>query len=296
MTNHLIPVRASTLEKQALSTSIPVKLSDLDSIMFYHVSKIGWFLIEPSNLFLILATTGLLLLRFGFLRLGKAISIFSLASTFIIGFSPLSNWLILPLETRFPVPDLKGKKVDGVIVLGGAVQERQTVEHGPLSMNDAGERVVAMADLARRYPDARVIFTGGSGVYSSAPRPEAVIAKEHLAALGLAADRVLIETESMNTYENALLSKKLFTPKSGETWLLVTSAWHMPRSVGIFRQVGWDVVAYPVDFRTAGWRDSTRGFATVSDGFNRAEIATHEYVGLLVYWLTGKSNALFPAP
>jgi uncharacterized SAM-binding protein YcdF (DUF218 family) len=264
--------------------------------MFYHLSKIGWFLLEPSNFLLMMMAFGFLLMKLAFVRLGRILGSVSLLAMFVIGFSPVANWLILPLEMRFPVPDLKDKKIDGVIVLGGAIQERQTLAHGPLSLNDAGERIFAMADLARRFPDAKIVFTGGTGFYSHAPKSEAEVAQENMPALGLRPDRVLIEKDSLNTYENAVLSKKLFSPKPGETWLLVTSAWHMPRSVGIFRQVGWDVVAYPVDFRTAGWRDWTRFFSTASEGFNRAEVATHEYAGLLVYWLTGKSNALFPAP
>jgi uncharacterized SAM-binding protein YcdF (DUF218 family) len=264
--------------------------------MFYHVSKIAWFFMEPSNFFLMLAALGCLLLILGFQRIGRAITIFSVSLMLIIGFSPLAYWLLLPLEMRFPVPDLQNKKIDGVIVLGGAVQERQTAAHGHLATNDAGERIFAMADLARRFPDAKIIYSGGPGYYTSAPRAEAVIVQEHLASLGLAKDRILIEAESLNTYENAVLSKKLFAPQANETWLLVTSAWHMPRSVGIFRQVGWEVVPYPVDFRAAGWQDFMRRFSTVSDGFQRAEFAVHEYIGLVVYRVTGKSNALFPAP
>jgi uncharacterized SAM-binding protein YcdF (DUF218 family) len=176
------------------------------------------------------------------------------------------------------------------------VQERQTLAHGPMALNDAGERVVAMADLARRFPQARVIFTGGAGIYSRAPKPEAEVLRDQLGTLGLATDRVLIESLSVNTWENAVLSKPLAQPRPGETWLLVTSAWHMPRSVGIFRKTGWEVTAYPVDFRTAGWQDQTRGFASVSDGLRRTEVAMREWIGLLVYRLTGKSDALFPAP
>jgi uncharacterized SAM-binding protein YcdF (DUF218 family) len=274
----------------------PFESHSSDLLMFYHVSKIAWFFMEPSNLFLMLAALGCLLLLLGFQRIGRAITIFSVALMLIIGFSPLAYWLLLPLEMRFPVPDLQNKKIDGVIVLGGAVQERQSAAHGHLATNDAGERIIAMADLARRFPGAKIIYSGGPGYYTSAPRAEAVIVQEHLASLGLAKDRVLIEAESLNTFENAVLSKTLFAPQPNETWLLVTSAWHMPRSVGIFRQVGWEVVPYPVDFRAGGWQDFMRRFATVSDGFQRTEIAVREYIGLAVYRATGKSNALFPAP
>jgi uncharacterized SAM-binding protein YcdF (DUF218 family) len=271
-------------------------INDWSPLLFYHVSKIGWFLVEPSNLFLVLALAGIGLCWTRFVRAGRRMALTGLALLLVLGLTPVANWLILPLEMRFPVPDLAGKKVDGIIVLGGAVQERQTLAHGPIALNDAGERVVAMADLARRYPEARVVFTGGAGIYSNAPKPEGEVLKQQLGALGLAADRVIIESRSVNTWENAVLSKPLVQPKPGETWLLVTSAWHMPRSVGIFRKVGWTVMAYPVDFRTGGWQDQTRGFSSVSDGLRRTEVALREWLGLLVYRLTGKSDALFPEP
>jgi uncharacterized SAM-binding protein YcdF (DUF218 family) len=252
--------------------------------------------VEPSNLLLVLILAGLALGWTRFVRMGRRLALGSGALLLALGLTPAANWLILPLEMRFPVPDLAGRKIDGIIVLGGAVQEHQTLAHGPMALNDAGERVVAMADLARRFPQARVIFTGGAGVYSNAPKPEAEVLRDQLGALGLAKDRVIIESLSVNTWENAVLSKPLAQPKPGETWLLVTSAWHMPRSVGIFRKAGWEVTAYPVDFRTGGWQDKTRGFSSVSDGLKRTEVATREWLGLVIYRLTDRSDALFPAP
>jgi uncharacterized SAM-binding protein YcdF (DUF218 family) len=264
--------------------------------MFYHVSKIGWFLVEPSNLLAALAAAGLALSLLRFQRLGRLLLGLSIGCLLIFGLSPAANWLILPLEMRFPPPALDGRKVDGVIVLGGALQERQTLAHGPMALNDAGERIVALADLARRFPEARIVFTGGAGVYSGAPLPEGEVLRLKLGDLGLAPGRVIIESRSVDTYENAVLSKPIIQPKPGETWLLVTSAWHMPRSVGIFRRAGWQVTAYPVDYRTAGWRDLGRGFSSVSEGLRRTEVATREYLGLLIYRLSGRSEALFPAP
>jgi uncharacterized SAM-binding protein YcdF (DUF218 family) len=264
--------------------------------VFYHVSKIAWFLMEPGNLLVVLSLVGVALLFLRFQRIGRNILAITLPLLLLAGLSPLANWLILPLEMRFPPPNLDGRRIDGIVVLGGALQERQTLAHGPMALNDAGERIVAMADLARRFPQARVVFTGGTGFYTHAPRSEGEVLKERLGELGLAPDRVIVETRSVNTHENATLTKPLADPKPGETWLLVTSAWHMPRSVGIFRKAGWPVTAYPVDYRTAGPVDAWRGFGSMSDGLRRLEVATREYVGLVVYRLTGRTDALFPAP
>ena len=253
-------------------------------------------MLEPANLFSVLTLLGIVLCWTRFLRAGRRLAVVSIGFMLVCGLSPAANWLILPLEMRFPVPHLTNRQVDGIIVLGGAVQERQTLAHAVLTINDAGERIIAMADLARRYPAARVIFTGGAGQYSGAPKPEAEVIQQQLGTLGLKADRVVIESRSLNTFENAVFSKQMMQPQPGETWLLVTSAWHMPRSVGIFRQANWEVLAYPVDFRTAGWQDRARGFASVSEGLRRTDTATREWLGLAIYRLTGKSNALFPSP
>jgi uncharacterized SAM-binding protein YcdF (DUF218 family) len=264
--------------------------------VFYHVSKVGWFFIEPSNLLLAAAAGGMLLLSLGFARLGRQLAGASIALMLIFGLTPAANWLMLPLEMRFPVPSLDNRRIDGVVVLGGALLERQTLAHGPAAVNDAAERLIAMADLARRYPGVRVVFTGGAGAFSGAALPEGEIVRQKLQEFGLSPDRVIIESRSVNTHENAVFTKEMLSPKPGETWLLVTSAWHMPRSVGIFRQQGWDVLAYPVDHRTAGWGDAWRWFNTVSDGLRRTDVAMREYVGLVAYRLTGRTSALFPAP
>lgn len=271
-------------------------INDWSGVLFYHVSKIGWFLVEPSNLLAAAALAGSLATLTRFARAGRRLAIAATGALLVIGLSPLPNWLMLPLEMRFPAPDLAGRSIDGIVVLGGAVLERQSAAHGALEVNEAAERILAMADLARRYPQAQILFTGGSGAYSTAPQPEADVLRGKLATLGLASDRVAFENRSVNTWENAVFSKAIAQPKAGETWLLVTSAGHMPRSVGIFRQVGWPVLAYPVDHRTAGWPDAMRGFSTVSDGLRRAEAALREWLGLLVYRLNGRSAALFPAP
>jgi uncharacterized SAM-binding protein YcdF (DUF218 family) len=264
--------------------------------MFYHIAKIGWFFLEPSNVILGSAIAGSLLLWLGFRRLGGGLAGLAAGLLLILGLTPASNLLILPLEMRFPVPVLDGRKIDGVVVLGGALTERPTLAHGPAALNESGDRIVAMADLARRLPEARIVFTGGAGVFAGAPLPEGEVLRRKLGEFGLSADRVIIESASVDTHENAALTLELVRPKPGETWLLVTSAWHMPRSVGIFRRQGWPVVAYPVDHRTAGWGDAWRGFWSVSEGLRRADVAMREYVGLLAYRLTGRTAELFPGP
>jgi uncharacterized SAM-binding protein YcdF (DUF218 family) len=145
--------------------------------------------------------------------------------------------------------------------------------------------------LARRYPDAKLVFSAGSASVFPDQPPETDGAKLLFGELGIDPSRVIFEDRSRNTYENAVFSKALATPKPGEIWLLVTSASHMPRSVGVFRAAGWTVVPWPVAYKTGGPY-------TVRFGghFLHLDLALHEWIGLAAYRVLGRTNALFPAP
>jgi uncharacterized SAM-binding protein YcdF (DUF218 family) len=152
--------------------------------------------------------------------------------------------------------------------------------------------MTTFAILAHRYPDARLLFTGGSGDPFDQSRNEAEFARALFAGLGLRG--VHYENLSRNTHENATYSKEMMRPKPGETWLLVTSAADLPRAVGSFRAAGWPVTAYPADYHTL--RSSSGFFPGVADGLADADWATHEWIGLFVYRLRGWTPALFPGP
>src|SRR5438309_3442724 len=156
--------------------------------------------------------------------------------------------------------------------------------------------MTAIAELARRFPDARIVFSGGSGRIIYAGVSEASLAARLFESFGIAKERIALEDKSRDTDENGRFTKELVQPKPGERWLLVTSAHHMPRAVGVFRAAGFPVEAYPVDWRTRGAEDALRPFASVGDGLRRSDTAVREWVGLAVYWLTGRSSELFPAP
>jgi uncharacterized SAM-binding protein YcdF (DUF218 family) len=214
----------------------------------------------------------------------------------ILGLSPVGNWLIIPLEQRFPVWDAAAGAPDGIIVLGGAIAPDVSAARNDVALNESAERVTAVAELARRYPKARIVFSGGSGALLYDEGTEADFVLRLFESFGIAAARVALEDRSRNTVENAVFSKQMLSPKPGERWLLVTSAYHLPRAVGAFRKVGFAVDPYPVDWRTRGNEDALRPFATLGDGLRRTDTAVREWVGLAAYWLSGRSSELFPAP
>jgi len=264
--------------------------------MFFPLSKILGFFAIPSNLAISIGLLGLLLLPTRFARGGRALAFASLIVLAILGLSPVGNALMIPLEDRFPRWDATRGDPDGIIVLGGAISPDVSAARDEVALNEAAERLTVAAELARRYPAARIVFSGGSGALIYDEGAEAPFALRLLQDLGIPRARILLEDRSRNTVENAIFSKALIQPKPGERWLLVTSAHHLPRAIGVFRKMGFPVEAYPVDWRTRGAADALRPFATLGDGLRRSDTAVREWVGLAVYWLTGRSSALFPGP
>ncbi len=259
--------------------------------MFFTVSKAFAFFTLPSNTILAIGGVGILLSLTGRARAGRACMAAAIVLFAAFGLLPLGSALIMPLELRFPPWNASVGKPDGIVVLGGA----GWVTPKGFQLNEAAERITVVADLARRYPAARIVYSGGNGSLFGGS-PEAPAAAGLLETFGVPKARLIVEDRSRNTFENAVYSKALVVPKPGERWLLVTSGYHMPRSIGAFRKAGFDVEAYPVDYRTGGPRDLLVPFDDVSGGLRRTDTAAREWIGLVAYWLSGQSSALFPGP
>jgi len=264
--------------------------------MFFVLAKILGFFAQPSNICISIGLVGIVLMATRFRRAGRRLAVASVVLIALVGLSPLGNAIILPLEQRFPPWDATRGAPSGFIVLGGALDTVVSPARGEVALNEAAERMTAVAELARRFPDARIVFTGGSGriIYDGAPESE--LAARLFDSFGIAKQRILLEDKSRDTDENARFTRDLVQPKPSERWLIVTSAHHMPRSVGVFRAAGFPVEAFPVDYRTRGAIDLLRPFATLGDGLRRTDTAAREWVGLVMYRLAGRSDELFPGP
>jgi len=261
--------------------------------LFFVLSKTLGIMLLPINFLIGIGVIGTVLLLTRFARLGRRLMVAALLLLAICGFSPLGNVLISTLEQRFPPWDASRGAPDGIIVLGGSIDADLSVAHGTPVVRSAADRVIAAAALARRYPNARLVFTGGSANLISNDAREADYAAEMFESLGIPRSRLIIERRSRNTVENAEFSKAMVDPKPGERWLLVTSAYHMPRSVGLFRKAGFPVEPYPVDWRVGRVLDID-GISLL--GLRRADIAVREWVGLAAYRLRGRIDDLFPGP
>ena len=265
--------------------------------MFYVLSKVLLWLIQPLSLVILGLITAYLLLRRGRVRTAQRLILTCVLTLVVAGIMPLSSILLIPLEDRFARADLAtGGPIDGIVVLGGGEDARVTHHRQTPTLNDAGERLTEAMSLARRFPAARIVFTGGATEILGKATHGADAAELFFREQGLDLRRLTLERQSRNTHENVVLTKALVAPLPGQRWLLVTSAFHMPRSMGCFRQAGWDVLPWPVDYRTAGPLERLELFANPVDGLRRLDFTLKEWVGLAVYRLTGRSNALFPGP
>ena len=206
---------------------------------------------------------------------------------------PVDQWLFYPLETRFQTNPPLPESVDGILCLSGGEDANRSSLWQQVEVGDSAERLIYLLVLAKRYPQAKLVFTGGSGSIFDQSSRGAMVAKRLYHDLGLDPSRLILESESRNTYENALYSKALVEPQAGETWILVTTAWHMPRSVGVFRKLGWSVLPYPVDHWTSPGELLKMEF-DLSGHLQDLQFGAKEWVGLLAYYVTGKTSALFP--
>lgn len=265
--------------------------------MFYVVSKLAFMLLQPSSVIGLTLLAGVTLLARG-RRLGLVLAAGGLAALAVAGFSPLGNVMTVPLEQRFPAVSRNAipADVEGLVILGGAEDSWVTDRRLGLGLNEAAERFTEAARLALAHPRLRVVFTGGVGRLFGGGESAAEAVGDFLVEMGIARSRIVLEGASRNTRENATLTLPLLGSTPRGRWLLVTSAYHMPRAVGVFRQAGIDVVPYPVDFRTRGHADLGRWFPSIAAGLERVDLAAKEWIGLVGYRLAGYTDTLFPGP
>ena len=218
--------------------------------MYFLISKTVGIFAVPSNAIMGLMLCGLLLWPTRFSRIGKSVAIVGMFLLLIAGASPLGTALLLPLENRFPSWDSSRGAPTGLIVLGGVINAEVSVKRGEVSLGGAAERLLAVVGLYRRYPSARIIFTGGNSNVVYGGLPESDMAARFLEDLGVSRDRIELDGRARNTMENAINAKRLAAPKPGERWLLITSASHMPRAMGLFREAGFDCRREEAQYRT----------------------------------------------
>ena len=244
--------------------------------LFFPISKLAWFVFQPSHLllWLLIAFAVLLAGRRG--RASTWTGGAALAWFLLVGVIPTGPWLAQRLEDMYPrrpLPD----HVDGILTLGGGLGARVAMSRGAPATNDSEPRLVSTFELARRFPDARVVFSGGWKPY-----PDAMAAQMAFSQMGLDPRRLVLEDRSRNTWENLLFSRRLAQPKPGQTWILATSAIQLPRAMAVAERVGWRLIGWPTDYLTPARLDAS-SLLNWPHNLMLADRGVHEWVGLLAY-------------
>ncbi len=260
---------------------------------FFMFSKIFWIVFSPDSILVLLLV--LCLFFFWFKTPKKALILlhFIVVSSILITFLPMGKWLLYPLETQFlPTRDLP-EKIDGIIVLAGSERLFLTQYWQQVETNGAAERYIAFIHLIKKFPNAKHVFTGGIGRLNQNGVNSTDVARKLFSELQLNTQKIIFEDKSRNTFENAVRTKELVNPRLNEQWILITSASHMPRSMGIFYKLGWKVIPYPVDHKVHPER-LLRMSPNFSGNLNDLKTALYEWIGLAAYYITGKTISFLP--
>ncbi len=263
--------------------------------MFFYLSKIFWWLVLPVNVVFLLLVIGVVCLFLQRRRLALTSMSVAVFIYVVFGMLPIGSYLLQALEDRFPAVVKMQDNIAGIIVLGGALNPVISEQRGQLMINGNAERVLSLIELSKQYNNVPIIYSGGSGLIGRPDLKEAAMMKPLLQFLINNPENLILENESRNTFENAVLTRKVLGDKSSGKWLLVTSARHMPRAVGVFRRQGFDVLAYPVDYITG--KNAQFGLSiNPASGLSVFAASLHEWLGLFAYYLTDKTTELFPSP
>jgi uncharacterized SAM-binding protein YcdF (DUF218 family) len=274
--------------------------------MFFVLSKILAFLVEPLVHPYLLLGAALLARLVRRRRLMRGLIFTAVALPLAYGVLPISLWPLRHLENIYDVvnitdPSLDQIPIDGVIVLGGHTGSGVISEsRNQPQQSSAADRLTKGMMIHQAHPGSIIIFSGFSGKLKHTGWSEGEIIKRLIAEMNVGARKdgsessqdIIYETTSRNTYENAVYSLEMAVPQPGSRWILVTSAWHMPRAMGAFRAAGWpEITPYPTDYQTAVFNDK---FFNLKEGTNAARLWLKEYAGFIAYWITGRSDRLIP--
>ena len=130
--------------------------------MFFVLSKTLGVIALPTNFLMVIGILGVILLAMRFAALGGKLMVAAIAGLAICGFSPLGNLVLLPLSERFPAWRDTGRAPEGIVILGGSINPELTVARGAPEINSSAERMTTAAMLARRYPNAKIVLSGGN--------------------------------------------------------------------------------------------------------------------------------------
>lgn len=262
----------------------------------FVVSKVFWITAQPLSLAFLCLCLGLFLAFIRWRRLGMLFSAVAVLILFVMLYTSTGVVQLQRLEARFPQPTSDPAEVSCMIVLGGAFETSVNTYRRGMEFSEASERFIEALRLARAFPQSRILVSGGDGSLSGVYEGDAVTSERFFTTFGIASDRIIRETTSRTTYENTVNTKQVLAGTGLNNCLLITSAFHMPRSIGLFRKAGIAVTPWPVDYRTTGIETLRFDFTQPTLNTQLTSLALRESIGLLTYYLMGRTDSLYPAP
>ncbi|MBV9377768.1 MAG: YdcF family protein [Alphaproteobacteria bacterium] len=263
--------------------------------MTFLFGKLVWTVVQPGNLFLLCLLAGLLIFLMSRGRRGKVLVGVAAVGFALFAIAPIGQAMLLSLEERLPRPARLPDRIDGILVLGGAVDPALSLTYGEAVFNGSVARLLGGIALARRHPEAKLALIGGEGAFIPVGLPESRATLGFAVEQGIDPACLILEERSRSTHENAAYAKEMIRPAPGETWVLVTSAFHMPRAFASFAAVDWPVIPYPVDYKVDP-RTGLRPRFNLLEGLGAGTLAGKEWAGLVGYRLMGWTRQLLPGP
>lgn len=262
----------------------------------FLLSKIAWLVLQPLSLAFALLVIGIVTLALKFRSLALVLLSVSALVLFVTLFTTAGAVALQRLENVFPKPGSDPDEVDCMIVLGGAVEAEVTTGRGGVELTQAADRFVEMIRLARLFPTARILVSGGDGSLSGNYEGDAEVSARFLASMGADTSRLIREASSRTTQENVANTQALAQALGASPCLLITSAFHMPRSIGLFRAAGVDVIPWPADYRTSGTATLSLDFTQPTANSQLTATAIREWLGLVSYYALGRIDRVVPQP
>lgn len=258
--------------------------------MFFILSKVFWFVIAPLNVIILVLALAAFLSFTRFRRTARFLLVASVVVLISVGFTRLGDLPLIWLEERYQSPEPL-TEVDGIIILGGGIGTTGYHHEAPYYIGSWADRVTTGLALKQRFPNARLIYSGGSGRLAGDKGVEARAARQLVIDL-YGDDRAMdIEGLSRSTWENGVETMKMIGPGADpKRWVLVTSSWHMLRAMGVYRKLGFEPVPYPTDYKAAAPTPPYLADSAV-DQWDKFQLAIRELVGLAAYWATGRWQA-----
>ncbi len=260
--------------------------------MSFYLSKILLFFINPLHIILFFIFSGVIINIIFKNTFHKLFYLIAFIIFFIVAVLPTGDLLYFQLEKKFHNPIVLPSQINGILILSGATNPQLSYVHNKIHLNGSVERLIESIILIQRYPEAKIIFSGGSGSSFDQELTHADVARKFFNQLNIDTNKIIFESKSRNTYENIIYSKKIAEPKSEDNWIIVTSASHMIRATNIGKKLGWHFFPYAVDFQTS--KKITRlPSLNFLGNMSRFNASSHEWIGLISYYIMGRTSKIY---